>query len=67
MMIGDKFGKLTVTERASDAIRGIRHTPMWVCECSCGNRITASGKDLRQMKNCGNCKKANKDERSDTE
>lgn len=56
-MVGDKFGKLTVIERAPDMVKGIKHFPMWKCECECGNKIIVRGKELRKMTSCGKCKK----------
>lgn len=52
-MIGEKFGRLTVTERynGDKPYDG----SFWICECECGNVITTSGKRLRsgQTQSCG--------------
>jgi hypothetical protein len=51
-MTGQRFGKLTVIERAGSA--GNRAT--WRCRCDCGNEVAAIiGKNLRlgQSKSCG--------------
>ena len=55
-MVGDKFGKLKIIEKAPEKVKGIRHIPMWKCECECGNTITVSGRELRKMTSCGKCK-----------
>ena len=49
---GMRFGKLTVLKNEkSDKHRN----SMWLCECDCGNKIIALGKDLRSGKkhSCG--------------
>jgi hypothetical protein len=43
-LIGERFGRLVVIKRA--ARRG-RHV-MWRCLCSCGNRVTVYGGNLRR-------------------
>lgn len=39
-MVGKKFGKLTIIERAHDYVspKG-QHVPQWLCECECGNKV----------------------------
>lgn len=58
-MIGRKFGKLTVIERAPDKVSGDKKTIYWYCKCDCGNpNLTiASGNNLRSgnVTSCG-CK-----------
>lgn len=50
-MLGLRFGKLVVTDRAPN--KGKR--AMWVCRCDCGKRVTRLGKYLRsgEVKSCG--------------
>lgn len=49
---GERFGKLTVIERAGVDSRGER---LWLCECDCGNTAIASTSVLRgnRKKSCG--------------
>ena len=50
--IGNKYGKLTVIERAgSDS----DHKALWRCKCDCGNEIITTGKRLRNgtVRSCG--------------
>lgn len=51
-MIGHKFGRLTVIERAGS---NIRRAKTWLCECECGNQIVIAGDSLRRgnTKSCG--------------
>lgn len=57
--IGDQFGDLTVIEKAPDHISptGIKK-PQWVCQCTCGNKITVQQRLLKRNRrtHCG-CKK----------
>ena len=50
--IGNKYGRLTVIERAEK--QGIRGA-LWKCQCNCGNIIIVSGGDLRNgsVQSCG--------------
>ena len=51
-LTGQKFGRLTVLERAgSDK----RKRALWLCECECGNKIIATGSHLitGHTKSCG--------------
>lgn len=43
-IIGQKFGKLTVIERAENTKSG---KVRWLCQCECGNRKVVTGGDLR--------------------
>ena len=55
-MIGRKFGRLTVIERAEDHILPCgQHQRMWKCSCDCGNTTTVSGHALRSgtTQSCG--------------
>ena len=62
-LIGQRFGKLIVVDRAEDYIyesKGkITTAPQWWCQCDCGNMIIAQGGNLRSgnTTNCGceNC------------
>ena len=49
---GQRFGKLTVIQRAGNAKNG---AATWICRCDCGNEVTASGSNLRKgdKKSCG--------------
>lgn len=57
-LTGQRFGRLTVIERAGSDKQG---RAMWLCQCDCGKRIVASGRDLRckDSKSCG-CLKRDK-------
>lgn len=50
--IGDKFGRLTVLKKSGLDSKG---ELLWLCECSCGNRKTVNGCQLRRgaVKSCG--------------
>ena len=41
-LIGDKFGRLTVIEKA----KSIKGRAMWLCLCECGNKTTVIGSNL---------------------
>lgn len=51
-MIGKKFGRLTVIERAENAKNG---KTKWKCICECGNCVIVEGRHLRkgETKSCG--------------
>lgn len=53
------FGNLTVIERDMSKTGGAAY---WICECSCGNKITVRGDRLRKNEktNCGCIKKSTK-------
>lgn len=52
-LVGQKFGKLTVIER--DFLHPSNNNgAFWKCECECGNKITVSGKNLKQH-TCNSC------------
>ncbi len=51
-MIGQKFGKLTVKERAGSTPKGAAR---WKCQCKCGNETIILGTSLRAKltESCG--------------
>ncbi len=51
-LVGQRFGKLTVIERAESASDG---KIQWRCKCECGNEVVARGELLRngKKKSCG--------------
>lgn len=55
-MIGQRFGRLTVVERAENKADGSETgRAMWKCLCDCGNTTIVSGRNLRNgsTKSCG--------------
>lgn len=52
---GQRFGEWSVLHKAGNSPRG---AALWLCVCSCGNRGTVSGTDLRQGKStrCASCR-----------
>lgn len=55
-LTGQKFGRLTVLHRAEDFItKQGEHQIAWICQCDCGNQITARSKLLKagKTKSCG--------------
>ena len=55
-LIGKKFGRLTVIERAEDYIKpNGQHDLRWLCKCECGNTIITLGRSLKSggTKSCG--------------
>lgn len=59
-LIGKRFGKLTVIERAEDyecltKDGEIYRSPRWLCLCDCGNHVVVQGGNLRNglSTNCG--------------
>lgn len=55
-LVGQKFGKLTVTERAEDYVRpNGRRALMWKCNCDCGNEVIVRGDHLKSgiTNSCG--------------
>lgn len=55
-LIGKKFGKLMVIERANDYIspKG-KHLVKWLCHCECGNNLITNGANLKRgfTRSCG--------------
>lgn len=49
--VGNKYGKLTVLERAQTKKKGVH----WHCRCECGNEVDVLGTSLRNgnTKSCG--------------
>lgn len=43
-LTGQKFGRLTVIERAQNKGKHV----MWMCECECGNRVNISSDNLKR-------------------
>lgn len=56
-LVGRKFGKLTVLERAEDYIvpKTKQHQFCWLCQCECGNQKVVRGSTLKNGKttSCG--------------
>lgn len=56
-LIGQRFGRLLVIERAEDHIdpKSGKHKTMWLCQCDCGNTCITRGNSLRKgaVKSCG--------------
>lgn len=55
-LIGLRFGKLTVLERADDKVENLRNKSVkWKCRCDCGNETIVTSKVLLQgyTKSCG--------------
>lgn len=55
-LTGQKFGRLTIIERAENYIAPCgHHTPMWKCKCECGNEYVANPAHLKngRVKSCG--------------
>ena len=48
---GERFGRLTVIERAPKRLRSVT----WLCECDCGNTCEKIGENLKtgNTKSCG--------------
>jgi hypothetical protein len=51
-LVGRKFGKLTVLERAQEKSKG---NTLWLCKCDCGNTSLVQGGSLRgeAVRSCG--------------
>ncbi len=64
MLVGKKFGNLTVIESAGEKrISSVSKydSPHYLCECACGNQVVVSGPSLEYniVKDCG-CNKFRK-------
>lgn len=57
-LVGQRFGKLIVIERATSRKMGASFHSHWKCKCDCGNECVASGGNLRRgcHSSCG-CKR----------
>ena len=55
-LTGQKFGRLTVLERAENNKWG---QPQWLCKCDCGNEVVVKGSNLKSGHTtscgCGSC------------
>lgn len=54
-MTGAVFGRLTVIRRAPVQTYGRSHGAKWVCKCTCGQEVEATGVNLRRgnTRSCG--------------
>lgn len=54
-LTGQKFGRLTVIERAEDYVCANIGYPQWLCRCNCGKETIVSGSHLRMglTQSCG--------------
>lgn len=55
-LIGQKYGRLTVIDRAEDYISPSGdHVACWLCKCDCGNEKVVKGSSLKRgnTKSCG--------------
>ena len=54
-LAGRTFGRLTVLERVPNDDRYSQPRPLWLCQCSCGNKTVVIGANLRdgKTKSCG--------------
>ena len=55
-LVGRKFGRLTVLERADDYVKSDgKRDLQWLCECECGNKIITLGRSLKSggTRSCG--------------
>ena len=50
-LAGQKFGKLTVIQRANN----IGQQPAWLCQCECGNQVVVMGSNLRKDNGTQSC------------
>ena len=54
-LVGKRFGRLIVLERDYKHPPRAGHHAYWICECDCGNKISASSGNLKRgyQKSCG--------------
>lgn len=55
-LLGQKFGRLTVVERAGNKVSSSGFSrPYWKCLCECGNEVVAAASNLKRgnVKSCG--------------
>ena len=50
---GERYGKLTVLERAEDAVFDSGKLVQWKCRCDCGNIKVVIGCNLQRTRSCG--------------
>lgn len=50
---GERYGKLTVLERASDAVYPSGKLVRWLCKCDCGTEKIIIGANLAKTYSCG--------------
>ena len=50
---GERYGKLTVIERAEDAVFPSAKLVQWKCQCECGRIKIIAGCNLPKVKSCG--------------
>src|SRR5687768_17367489 len=53
-LVGQRFGRLTVTERLPKRIYGGQPVAFWRCQCECGGEIAVSTGNLRSA-NTASC------------
>lgn len=58
-LTGQRFGRLTVIERAEDHVSGSQKFVQWICRCDCGAQCIVLGGALRRgnTQSCGCLKK----------
>lgn len=63
-LTGKRFGKLTVIERTNDYVYKNATSPLWLCQCDCGNIKAVQGGNLRNgvVTHCGCNKQSSKEE-----
>lgn len=50
---GERYGKLTVLERAPDVVYPSGKLVRWKCRCDCGNEVVVIGSNLSKTHSCG--------------
>lgn len=60
-LIGKRFGRLTVIERAPSTVKNGYYETWSVCKCDCGNTVTVRNRHLRggNVRSCGCLEKEN--------
>lgn len=51
--IGERYGRLTVIERAPDQITSNKRRVCWLCRCDCGTEKIIRGDQLKNTQSCG--------------
>ena len=65
-LTGQRFGKLTVLQRAEDKIyKNGQKRSCWLCQCDCGNKKEVAAHHLKsgEIKSCGCIKNENRKKR----